>query len=194
MLAIRKCDQPLLDAATAIRHDDRQTIHEAMQQSKVLTRESDLWLLAGYVWCRGNRLLRYRAYRRQMSTGRFSHAKAGFPALSRFFVWRSARQAIRAGRQPLLKRRPPGRSRGWGAAQAIRLQFVIAGSLRHQDREKRRPRNSWREGFEDDIANFGEGDLVSVNRQLAVGRIALGASLRAQHTVGVAKIIHLEAG
>ena len=34
MLAIRKCDQPLLNAATAIRHDDRQTIRKAMQQPK----------------------------------------------------------------------------------------------------------------------------------------------------------------
>ncbi len=36
MLAIRKCDQPLLDAATAILHDDRQTIRDAMQQSRSL--------------------------------------------------------------------------------------------------------------------------------------------------------------
>ncbi len=36
MLAIPKCDQPLLDAATAILHDDRQTIREAIQQTRSL--------------------------------------------------------------------------------------------------------------------------------------------------------------
>ena len=64
MLAIRKCDQPLLDAATAVFHNDRQAIHEAIQQSGSLARESGLRRLAGYVRRAANRLFRYGAYHR----------------------------------------------------------------------------------------------------------------------------------
>lgn len=64
MLAIRKSDQPLLDAAAAIFHDDRQAICDAIRQSGALARQGDLQMLAGYVRRAANRVFRYRAYRR----------------------------------------------------------------------------------------------------------------------------------
>lgn len=64
MLAIRKSDQPLLDAAAAIFHNDRQAIHDAVHQSRALARQGDLRLLAGYVRRATNWLLRYGEYRR----------------------------------------------------------------------------------------------------------------------------------
>ena len=57
MLAIRKSDQPLLDAATAIFHNDRQAIYEALHQSRALARQGDLQVLAGYVRRAANRLV-----------------------------------------------------------------------------------------------------------------------------------------